>query len=156
MSRAQILLIVPFCKWGRWGIISLSIYLKSPAKHWNLRHLVTPWHLFHTRRLLLYWKWHSLVAQTIKNPPAVWKTRFGEIPWRRAWQPTLVFLPGEFPWTEELGVYRPGSQRVVCKWVTKHTHHTVKKILCAYDLHYWHQQMVFQFYAIFSLIGRWE
>jgi len=20
---------------------------------------------------------------------------------RRAWQPTLVFLPGEFPWTEE-------------------------------------------------------
>jgi len=25
----------------------------------------------------------------------------GKIPWRRAWQPTLVFLPGESPWTEE-------------------------------------------------------
>jgi len=24
-------------------------------------------------------------------------------PWRRAWQPTPVFLPGESPWTEELG-----------------------------------------------------
>ena len=24
-----------------------------------------------------------------------------KIPWRRAWQPTPVFLPGEFPWTEE-------------------------------------------------------
>ena len=27
----------------------------------------------------------------------------GKIPWRRAWQTTLVFLPGEFLWTEELG-----------------------------------------------------
>ena len=25
----------------------------------------------------------------------------GKIPWRRVWQPTLVFLPGESPWTEE-------------------------------------------------------
>ena len=29
--------------------------------------------------------------------------RHGKIPWRRAWRPTLVFLPGESPWTEELG-----------------------------------------------------
>ena len=26
-----------------------------------------------------------------------------KIPWRRAWQPTLVFLPGESSWTEEPG-----------------------------------------------------
>ena len=26
----------------------------------------------------------------------------GKIPWRRAWQPTPVFLTGESPWTEEL------------------------------------------------------
>ena len=26
-----------------------------------------------------------------------------EIPWRRAWQPTPVFLPGESPRTEEPG-----------------------------------------------------
>ena len=25
----------------------------------------------------------------------------GRFPWRKAWQPTLVFLPGEAPWTEE-------------------------------------------------------
>ena len=30
-------------------------------------------------------------------------TWVGKIPWRRAWQPTPVFLPGEFPWTEEPG-----------------------------------------------------
>ena len=27
----------------------------------------------------------------------------GKIPWRRAWQSTPVFLPGESPWTEEPG-----------------------------------------------------
>ena len=27
----------------------------------------------------------------------------GKIPWRRAWHPTPVFLPGESPWTEEPG-----------------------------------------------------
>ena len=27
----------------------------------------------------------------------------GKIPWRRAWQPTLVFLPGESARTEEPG-----------------------------------------------------
>ena len=27
----------------------------------------------------------------------------GKIPWRRALQPTPVFLPGESPWTEETG-----------------------------------------------------
>ena len=26
-----------------------------------------------------------------------------KIPWRRAWQPTPVFLPGESPWTEKPG-----------------------------------------------------
>ena len=28
----------------------------------------------------------------------------GKIPWRRAWQPTSVFLPAKLPWTEEPGV----------------------------------------------------
>ena len=37
----------------------------------------------------------------------------GKIPWRRAWQPTPVFLPGECPWTKELGgLQSMGSQRV--------------------------------------------
>ena len=27
----------------------------------------------------------------------------GKIPWRRKWQATSEFLPGEFPWTEEPG-----------------------------------------------------
>ena len=37
----------------------------------------------------------------------------GKIPWRRTWQPTPEFLPGESPWTEELGgLQSMGLQRV--------------------------------------------
>ena len=37
----------------------------------------------------------------------------GKILWRRAWQPTPVFLPEESPWTEEPGGLQfMGSQRV--------------------------------------------
>ena len=36
-----------------------------------------------------------------------------EDPWRRTWQPTPVFLPGESPWTEEPGGLQSiGLQRV--------------------------------------------
>ena len=58
-----------------------------------------------------------LVAQMVKNTPAMWRPGsdpwVGKTPWRRAWQPTPVFLPGESPWTEELGeLQSTGSQRV--------------------------------------------
>ena len=45
----------------------------------------------------------SLVAQMVKNLPAMRETWVRKIPWRRTWQPTPVFLPGESPWTEEPG-----------------------------------------------------
>jgi len=35
----------------------------------------------------------------------------GKIPWRRAWQLTPVFLPGESPWTEEPGGYSPSDHK---------------------------------------------
>ena len=72
----------------------------------------------------LQYSWASLVAQTVKNLSAM-RGDLGSIPgserirlrfrrhrrhkfirkilWRRAWQPTPVFLPGESPWTEEPG-----------------------------------------------------
>ena len=49
----------------------------------------------------------------------------GKIPWRMAWQPTPVFLPGESPWTEKPGgLHSMGLQRVGCDWATstQHTH----------------------------------
>ena len=52
--------------------------------------------------------WASLVAQLVKHLPAMReKPRFdhwvGKIPWRKAWQPTSVFSPGESPWTVDPG-----------------------------------------------------
>ena len=65
----------------------------------------------------------SLVAQMVKNLPAMpetWVRSLGwEIPWRRAWQPTPVFLPGESQWTEEPGRLQSlGLWRVRHDWVT--------------------------------------
>ena len=43
--------------------------------------------------------------------------RVGKIPWSRKWQPTPVFLPGKFPWTDEPGgLQSMGSQRVGHNW----------------------------------------
>ena len=51
----------------------------------------------------------SLMTQTVKNLPAIgetWVLSLGweDPPWRKAWQPTPVFLPRESPWTE-IGVH---------------------------------------------------
>ena len=52
---------------------------------------------------LSYRSWASLVAQQVKNPPAMWETWVGKIPWGREKLPTPVFEPGKFhglcsPW----------------------------------------------------------
>ena len=56
----------------------------------------------------LQYSWASLVAQTVKNPPAMQETWVPSLDWEdplagRARQPTPVFLPGKSPWTEEPG-----------------------------------------------------
>ena len=62
------------------------------------------------------WKkgpWASQVAPVVKNPPAnTGDTGHeglipGKIPWRRAWQPTLVILPGESHGQRSLVGYSP-------------------------------------------------
>ena len=71
----------------------------------------------------------SLVVQTVKNSlPQCGRPEFdpwvGKMFWRRAWQPTLVFLPGESPWTEKPGgLQSMGLQRVGHDWANKHTQH---------------------------------
>ena len=55
--------------------------------------------------------WASLVAQTVKNPPAMretWVWSWVEkIPWRTAWQSTPVFLPEESHGQRSLVGYSP-------------------------------------------------
>ena len=59
----------------------------------------------------------SLVAQLVKNPPAMQETWIlsldWKIPWRRERLPTPVFWPGEFH-----GLYSPWNHRVRYNWLT--------------------------------------
>ena len=56
--------------------------------------------------LILSKCWASVVAQLVKNPPAMQRPGFdpwvGKILWGTERLPTSVSLPGEFPWTEKL------------------------------------------------------
>ena len=51
------------------------------------------------------------MGQTVKNLPAMQKTQVPflsqKISWRREWQPTPVFLPGEFHGYRSLAGYNP-------------------------------------------------
>ena len=71
------------------------------------------------------WKLPSLVAQMVKICLQCGRPRFdswvGKIPWRRAWQPSPVFLLGEYPWTEEPGgLQSTGVSKVGHDWATKY------------------------------------
>ena len=50
----------------------------------------------------LRYSWAFLVAQLVKNLPAMQETWVGKVPWRKERQPTSVFWPGEFH-----GLYSP-------------------------------------------------
>ena len=49
----------------------------------------------------------SLIAQWVKNLPAIQETWVRMIPWRRKWQPTPVFLPGESHGERSMAGYSP-------------------------------------------------
>ena len=74
----------------------------------------------------LQYSWASLLAHTVKNPPAMRRPGFhpwaGKIPWRRAWQPTPVFLPGESQGLRSLVGYSwRGHKESEHNWATKHS-----------------------------------
>ena len=46
----------------------------------------------------------------------------GKIPWRREWQSTQVFLPGESHGHKSLAGYSPWGHRVRYNWACMHTH----------------------------------
>ena len=73
--------------------------------------------------------WASMVAQMVKNLPAIRETLVGKIPWKRAWQSTPVFLPREFHGQRNLAGYSPWGY----KEADKHTAHTHKNGLCKWE-----------------------
>ena len=69
------------------------------------------------------------MAQLVKNSPAMQATeemrvpsQVGKIPWRRAWQPTPVFLPGKSHRQRSLAGYSPwGGKESDMTEATEHT-----------------------------------
>ena len=57
----------------------------------------------------------SLIAQSVKNPPAIQETWVrswvGKIPWRRKWQSTPVLLPGRSHGQRNLEGYSPWGHK---------------------------------------------
>ena len=72
----------------------------------------------------------SLVAQLVKKPPSGWEPWVGKIPWRRAWQPTPVFLPGESHGQRSLEGPSPWGckESYTTEQLSTHTQNLLKKL----------------------------
>ena len=79
----------------------------------------------------LQYSWASLVAQLVKNLPAMWETwvqsLVGKVLWRREKLPTPVFWPGEFPGLYSLWSYKESD---MTKWLSLHIASSSLLILC--------------------------
>ena len=51
----------------------------------------------------------------------------GKIPWRRAWQPTPVFFPGDSTWVEEPGRSWGHKELDMAEWLSTAQH---SKLMC--------------------------
>ena len=82
----------------------------------------------HSSILGLPWwlRWQRIHLQCRRSGFDPWVVKS---PWRRAWQPTPVFLPGESSWTEEpIWLQSMGLKRVGHDWMTKHTHTIISNV----------------------------
>ena len=74
------------------------------------------------------------LAQMVKNLSVIWETWVPSLgwedPWRKAWQPTPVFLPGESHGQRSLAGYSPWGLKDMTE-VTKNTHVLIPDIHCA-------------------------
>ena len=64
----------------------------------------------------LQYSWASLVAQMVKNPPAMRETWVRSLGWEDPLEEAMAthsrFLPGDSPWTEEPGRLESMGRRV--------------------------------------------
>ena len=89
----------------------------------------------------LQYSWASLVAQLVKNPPAMWETSVrslvGKILWKREWLPTPVFWPGEFH-----GLYSPWGHKE--SDTTERLSRSLILCVCFHSCAYTHMYLRFQ------------
>ena len=108
------------------SILLISGNLGHPFQHHGSeRQQVDVWGKVNTGNTpgLLWWlRWESILqCRRLGFSPWV-----GKIRWRRAWQPSPVFLPGESHGQRSMGGYSIGSPRVGHDWATKNSTNTGK------------------------------
>ena len=87
------------CHWRIFKVLSYIISLKS-NKYLCIYHKLCDHHCFLSLLPGILHKVWSIFLTNVLFYSKVW---VGKIPWRKAWQPTPVLLPGESPWTEDPG-----------------------------------------------------
>ena len=97
---------------------------------WPHRHLWQPGKFRYYSLSFHYWA--SLVAQMVKNPPAMWETWVWSLGWEGALEEGMAthssILAWRIPWTEEPGGPQSrGSQRVGQDWA--HSTHVITNTL---------------------------
>ena len=128
--------------------LSISFYIFfshiNPPEHWLgiCKHLLyVREKAMATHSSTLAWKipWteepgrlQSMGSRRVGHDWATSLSLFTFMHWRRKWQPTPVFLPGESPWTEKPGrLQSMGLHRVGHDWSDAATATTTtKKIIC--------------------------
>ena len=106
--------LVYTAKWFRYTYIFIYIYMGVCIYMctWTYIYTYTCLYIYiHTRKyvymnlgLLLWLRWWRICLQCRKPRFDSW---VGKIPWKREWQPTLVFLPGEPHGQRSLAGYSP-------------------------------------------------
>ena len=96
----------------------------------------------------------SPLAQSACNAGAVEDARsvVGKIPWRRAWPPTPVFLPGESHGRRSLVGYRPQGRRELDKTEQLSTHAPHKDQILIGDRSAFHWRAVVFLLSVVSII----
>ena len=114
-------MLAHMCGWIFWWLIDGSI---DKYRHIAI-HIIVCIILYYS---IMYYLWASVVAQgrihlqwgRPEFNPWVWK-----IPWRRAWQPIPVFLPGESHAQRSLAVYSPWGHKEFDTTEQLSTHATI-------------------------------
>ena len=91
---------------GAWGLHSTG-HKESDTIEWLTLSICT--------EASLVAQWQKVCGQFRRHRSHPW---VGKIPWRREWQPTPVFLPGESCGQRSLVGYSPWGHRVRYNWAT--------------------------------------
>ena len=135
-----------------------SLHWEDPLSKWQPTPVLLPGKSHGQRSMVGYSPWGRRVRhnwETSLSPPGGTRGKepscqcrshkkcwfdswMGKIPWRRAWQPPPIFLPGESQWTEEAGRLESiGLQRVRHDWSNLVHMHTSVLLDNCHDEIYW-------------------